>query len=88
LHLLAFTPEHRAAARTLLVEIEGLRANLAVAIDEIWTRTSEAGEDAGLAARLAITGSTRVEALDKVEKPELPRQSEWKEEVVDALAAV
>jgi hypothetical protein len=87
LHLLAFTPEHRAAARVLLANVGNLRENLTTAIEEIWTRTSEAAEQADLAARLALAGSPRVEALDKVEKPELPRQGEWRDEIIEALIA-
>jgi hypothetical protein len=81
-HLVQATSEHRSAARSLLAQGEVLRKLLVNAMDEMWTRLAGVDEEASVEARLLQ--QNRVEAINKVVKPEPPHQGEWREDMISA----
>ena len=82
-HLLQFTSEHREEGLGLQNEVEAFEIELKESVEEIWTRTAEENEENasmpdGWASRMAEVEKGRVvNPLDKVEKPDLFRGTDW-----------
>ena len=82
-HLLQFTDEHRAGARSLQNEIEEFHAQLQEALDEIWPSKSADGEQSvptsTWAERMEERIRNRKAAVDAIIRPEFQRtEAEWK----------
>lgn len=79
-HLLQFTDEHRAGARSLQNEIEEFHAQLQEALDEIWPSKTADGEQnvpaSSWAERMEEKRRERKAAVDAILKPELKDASQ------------
>ncbi|VDC02341.1 unnamed protein product [Peniophora sp. CBMAI 1063] len=87
-HLLAFTALHRAEARTLTGEMEGLVGRLEEAIKEAWPEGGEEGEskegegEGGWKRRMEEYVRDRERAVKSIKRPEVGR-GEWRVRLVD-----
>ena len=74
-HLLQFTDEHRAGARSLQNEVEVFHAQLQDALDEIWPSKTADGEQSvptsSWAERMEEKRREKKAAVDAILKPEL-----------------
>ena len=94
-HLLQFTEEHREEAASLRADLIIFSEELAIAVEEIWTKPSEPEENVEQSGQPhADSWAARMEAhekrkhanpVDTVPRPELAK-SEWKLQLPDGRA--
>ncbi|TFK44978.1 IKI3 family-domain-containing protein [Crucibulum laeve] len=88
-HMSQFTDEHREEGQALQLEISNFETELKDALEEVWAK-SPLNEDGGnplvdsWASRMdEVEKNRRINPIDKVPKPELPRAKNWRVKTFD-----